>query len=308
MFSRTSFPTQFLAVLTVLLIAILVSMPNEAIEASEPNVVHGIEPQNAPLQASNRADAVLDYTCNMYYYWAMPVGGLGCEILGMRFTNPYPCPCTLTNLDVALYNSPVETTDTTGDLEITIYDVVEDWPPYTEIYSVTVPNGSFEAGWSGSPLNVVNIPVDPIVMDGEAEWVVGITTASAEDGDTLLLLSDDASCPKQRSVCWNPWLMVWQDLWIEWQIDVNFHIYSTIEVGCLVGDFDFSGGVDIDDLVALLDYLFSGPPPAYMFSADADCNCQIDIDDVVYLIDFIFSQGPPPCSLDEWVTECGGIW
>ncbi len=63
------------------------------------------------------------------------------------------------------------------------------------------------------------------------------------------------------------------------------------------GDADGSGVVDIDDVVFLIQYIFSGgsePNPYWV--GDADCSGEIDIDDAVYLIQYIFSGGPAPCS------------
>ncbi|MFH1891573.1 MAG: FG-GAP-like repeat-containing protein [Candidatus Zixiibacteriota bacterium] len=64
----------------------------------------------------------------------------------------------------------------------------------------------------------------------------------------------------------------------------------------LCGDADRSGMIDIDDVVFLISYIFSGgPPPAPYDQGDADCSGSIDIDDVVYLINYIFAGGPSPC-------------
>jgi immune inhibitor A len=66
---------------------------------------------------------------------------------------------------------------------------------------------------------------------------------------------------------------------------------------CLPGDANGSGDIDIDDVVYLIAYIFSGgPPPDPLEAGDADCSGDIDIDDVVYLIAYIFSGGPAPCA------------
>jgi hypothetical protein len=63
------------------------------------------------------------------------------------------------------------------------------------------------------------------------------------------------------------------------------------------GDANGSGDIDIDDVVYLIAYIFSGgPPPDPLEAGDADCSGDIDIDDVVYLIAYIFSGGPAPCT------------
>lgn len=65
------------------------------------------------------------------------------------------------------------------------------------------------------------------------------------------------------------------------------------------GDADASGSVDIDDVVYLIAYIFSGgPAPSPLASGDADCSGGMDIDDVVYIIAYIFSGGNSPCDPD----------
>jgi hypothetical protein len=62
------------------------------------------------------------------------------------------------------------------------------------------------------------------------------------------------------------------------------------------GDANGSGEVDIDDVVYLIAYIFSGgPEPVPYESGDANCSESVDIDDVVWLITYIFSSGPAPC-------------
>ena len=63
------------------------------------------------------------------------------------------------------------------------------------------------------------------------------------------------------------------------------------------GDADGSDAVDIDDVVYLIDYIFTGgPAPITEEAGDANCSGDVDIDDAVYLIAFIFSDGPEPCA------------
>jgi hypothetical protein len=66
--------------------------------------------------------------------------------------------------------------------------------------------------------------------------------------------------------------------------------------GCVPGDADGSGEVDIDDVVYLISYIFAGgmPPMPTDCCGDADGIGTVDIDDVVHLIGYIFSGGPPP--------------
>jgi len=71
------------------------------------------------------------------------------------------------------------------------------------------------------------------------------------------------------------------------------------EQSYLCGDADESGGVDIDDVVYLIEYVFQGgPEPIPIESGNADCEGVIDIDDIVYLIDYLFLGGYDPCDPD----------
>ncbi len=74
----------------------------------------------------------------------------------------------------------------------------------------------------------------------------------------------------------------------------------------ICGDVEQSGAVDIDDIVFLIGYLFSGPPePVPYESSDVNCASSFDIDDIVYLIAYVFSGGPPPCDSDgDGVPDC----
>jgi hypothetical protein len=89
------------------------------------------------------------------------------------------------------------------------------------------------------------------------------------------------------------------------QINTIDRMWVTLEVGVLpppeyiCGDADGSWDVDIDDVVFLIAYIFSGgPAPDPYESGDADCSVGVDIDDVVYLIAYIFSGGFGPCDTD----------
>jgi hypothetical protein len=74
----------------------------------------------------------------------------------------------------------------------------------------------------------------------------------------------------------------------------------------LCGDADASGEADIDDVVYLINFIFSGgPEPDPYESGDADCSGGVDIDDAVWLISYIFSGGNAPCDIDgDDVPDC----
>jgi hypothetical protein len=66
--------------------------------------------------------------------------------------------------------------------------------------------------------------------------------------------------------------------------------------GHISGDADGSGYVDIDDVVFLVAYMFTGgPSPRPLALGDADCSGYVDIDDITYLVQYIFANGAQPC-------------
>ena len=75
----------------------------------------------------------------------------------------------------------------------------------------------------------------------------------------------------------------------------NVLLLSIGEDPVVCGDADSSGSVDVDDVVYLVNYIFTGgPAPNPYYAGDADCSIEIDIDDVVCLIAYIFSGGNAP--------------
>jgi hypothetical protein len=79
----------------------------------------------------------------------------------------------------------------------------------------------------------------------------------------------------------------------------NVLLRSIGEEPVICGDADGSGSIDVDDVVYLVNYIFTGgPAPDPYYVGDANCSIDIDIDDVVYLIAYIFSGGNDPCDID----------
>jgi hypothetical protein len=80
----------------------------------------------------------------------------------------------------------------------------------------------------------------------------------------------------------------------------------TVDITFVCGDTDASGDVDIDDVVYIIAFIFTGgPEPNPYLSGDADCSGLVDIDDAVFLIAYIFSGGYDPCDTDgDFVPDC----
>jgi len=81
--------------------------------------------------------------------------------------------------------------------------------------------------------------------------------------------------------------------------------------GVIIGNADGSPPpppIDIDDVVYLIAYIFTGGPPPTPYavaSGDPTSDCLVDIDDVVQLIAWIFIDGYDPVTCEEWIDACG---
>jgi hypothetical protein len=80
------------------------------------------------------------------------------------------------------------------------------------------------------------------------------------------------------------------------------------ECGCIPGDANNDGSVNVGDAVYVIAYVFTGGPEPWPFatcSGDANCDCATNVGDAVYCISYVFQGGPPPCTCEEWVSYCG---
>jgi hypothetical protein len=129
------------------------------------------------------------------------------------------------------------------------------------VYSDTTEIANLESGIS-APVVFAPWVVDP---DSGVEYEITVYTINAEDDNAIndTLMAVTVSDSESAFVC---------------------------------GDANSSLSVDIDDIVYLISFIFSGgPPPAPVESGDPDCSGGVDIDDVVYLINYVFASGPEPC-------------
>lgn len=72
------------------------------------------------------------------------------------------------------------------------------------------------------------------------------------------------------------------------------------------GDANASGYVDIDDIIYLVGYVFTGgPEPLVYDTGDTNCSGFIDIDDIIFLVGYVFLSGPLPCDIDgDGTPDC----
>jgi hypothetical protein len=61
------------------------------------------------------------------------------------------------------------------------------------------------------------------------------------------------------------------------------------------GDANRSGGVELGDVVYMINYLYkNGPPPNPLAAGDPNNDCRVELGDLVYLISYLYRGGPAP--------------
>jgi len=124
------------------------------------------------------------------------------------------------------------------------------------------------------------------------------------EGFVSFFISPNRGLPHGTEIPNSAWIRFDYNEWLE--APEFGPVVRTIAYPYQCGDADFSGAVDIDDVVYLINYIFAGgPAPQPIESGDADCSGGVDIDDVVYLINYIFASGYAPCDPDgNEVPDC----
>ncbi len=71
---------------------------------------------------------------------------------------------------------------------------------------------------------------------------------------------------------------------------------AAAEVNLKKGDVDCGGSADLEDVLRILGFLFTGQekPTCFVAAADANGDGEIDVSDPIYLIRWLFLGGPPP--------------
>ncbi len=120
------------------------------------------------------------------------------------------------------------------------------------------------------------------VGSGEIMKMYFTVDASAPAGATYVV--DTATTPYSVSVT---------SIYANYAPEVQTGSISTRSL--VHGDVDNNGAVDIADLVALVEFSFSGgPAPDPLELGDVNGDSSVDIGDVVYLVEYMFAGGPPP--------------
>ncbi len=159
-----------------------------------------------------------------------------------------------------------------GELHIQAYEVPDGYVGISYYYKFTAVGGTEPYYWD----KTIGQPPSGCVFTGDTMGTISGTPNWAATYFMKILLVDSDVPPKQDTL----------------------GVFITIDYGeALCGDVNGSFAVDIDDVVYIVNYIFSGgPPPNPMESGDVDCSGNVDIDDVVYLINYIFTGGPEPCA------------
>jgi hypothetical protein len=207
--------------------------------------------------------------------------------------------CQLTTVRIALYNNYAEFSDASGlGVDIIVYEEGTWIGPGSELARINISASeiAYSPAW-----NEVDFSDSEMEFDGD--FYIGYTVVD-QTTDNIAILSDAGLIGGLRSF----YFCIFWDYMAFGDQDPNFLVEAEVcyNAEYVCGDADASGEVDIDDVVHLIAYIFSGgPAPDPYESGDADCSSSVDIDDVVYLIGYIFSGGNAPCDTDgDEVPDC----
>jgi len=160
---------------------------------------------------------------------------------------------------------------------------------YYDRYSIFISNqryGQFDYQiriWDFTPINFRdNNTGDETTLD-----IPGISGSTMEGRIPLYLLEDiDTAYVSVESEYYDAYL----GWWYYDRID-----QPGVRSGCISGDANGDGQVNVGDAVFLISYIFKGgPAPDPVCIGDANGDGNTNVGDAVYLISYIFKGGPPP--------------
>jgi hypothetical protein len=156
-------------------------------------------------------------------------------------------------------------------------------PEPTQSLSIILADGSSDLALASISAQQTESEILDITLDSRAEGVRSIATGS------LLMIPTDSS-----RVDYDP---AYSEQYGSSGCDVD--ITDSINDGCafetLCGDADPNEGINVADVVYLINYIFKGgPAPEPLCKGDADGDGAVNIADAVYLVNYIFKGGPAP--------------
>lgn len=169
------------------------------------------------------------------------------------------------------------------------------WPlPPTILSGGFTPEGAVEVVWADDPTITVHIYRRTVPSEGSFFRVDDPTGSNpGVAGDRFVDSAVDTALSYQ-------YLLIAEDAATRFSRHSDIVTVSFQGSCCVVrGDIDHSGAMplDIGDLVALVEYMFTGgAEPVCIDEADVngDGSDIIDIADLVYLIEYMFQSGPLP--------------
>jgi hypothetical protein len=89
-------------------------------------------------------------------------------------------------------------------------------------------------------------------------------------------------------------------------VTATLNVQNSLGTTEICGDANRNGDVDIDDIVFIVNYIFSGgPAPEPLHIANTNCMESVDIDDIIFLVNYVFQAGPDPCDInDDGSPDC----
>lgn len=189
------------------------------------------------------------------------------------------------------------------DDSLVVIDTVEltvtgDVPPLLEVSvldSSLIP-GAEDWGFNGLLIGLISytplLPQDTCTKIGDLRLKLVQPSVASQTFDVLI---DTTWVPPGTSLKFSPPIgsPSYIPVYLSSTISVVNHLAIVNEDLC--GDVNGSGGIDIDDIVYLIAYVFQGgPEPTPPESGEVNCAGGIDIDDIVYLIAYVFQGGYAP--------------
>jgi len=148
-------------------------------------------------------DTSLFYACGIGTLWPVPFNYNEFEAIefGQRFTAPQLC--RLDGVRIWLYASQAYTwIDTAAAIRIRIYDVSGNLPVEPPREEYILPSDTVAKLWQGENLTVAPILLQDfniIYQQGE-EFIISVSAADAQEGDTIAVVSDYGAYGENRAV------------------------------------------------------------------------------------------------------------
>jgi len=174
-------------------------------------------------------DTSLFYACGLGLLWPVPLDYNDFEAIefGQRFTAPQLC--RLDGVRIWLYASPTYTwIDTAAALRIRIYDVSGDLPVEPPRAEYILPADTVAKLWQGENQTIAPVLLQDfnIIYHQNDEFIISISAANAQEGDTIAIVSDYGGCGENRAVV--------KDTLTGWELlsdtydDLNFYFHANI--------------------------------------------------------------------------------